>query len=198
MRRLISAALFCLTFVAFPSLAAEHPPLSLIDNKVIGMMRDILERPVVRTSVRAQNRIYKDLAQEDIDRLDKEWRAEREAEDQPLIASVMSSPLSTFLTLVQAQNQGLFSEIFVMDQNGLNVGQGAVTSDYWQGDEAKFQKTFLVGPEAIFIDEPELNEDLGTWRVQVNMTISVSGEKIGAATFEVNLNELERRSAAKQ
>ena len=198
MRLFTSAVMLCLTFGALPSVAAEHPPLSLIDDKVISSIRDILQRPVVLISVRAQNRIYKNLAQADIDRLDKDWRAEREAEDQPLIASVMSSPLSTFLTLVQAQNQGLFSEIFVMDQNGLNVGQGAVTSDYWQGDEAKFQKTFLVGPEAIFIDEPELNEDLGTWRVQVNMTISDGGEKIGAATFEVNLNELERRSAAKQ
>jgi hypothetical protein len=190
--------MLCLTFGALPSVAAEHPPLSLIDDRVISSIRDILQRPVVLISVRAQNRIYKDLAQADIDRLDKDWRAEREAEDQPLIASVMSSPLSTFLTLVQAQNQGLFSEIFVMDRNGLNVGQGAVTSDYWQGDEAKFQKTYSVGPEAVFIDEPELNEEFGTWRVQVNMTISDAGEKIGAATFEVNLNELERRSAAKQ
>lgn len=198
MRLLTSAVMLCLTFGALPSVAAEHPPLSLIDDRVISSIRDILQRPVVLISVRAQNRIYKDLAQADIDRLDKDWRAEREAEDQPLIASVMSSPLSTFLTLVQAQNQGLFSEIFVMDRNGLNVGQGAVTSDYWQGDEAKFQKTYSVGPEAVFIDEPELNEEFGTWRVQVNMTISDAGEKIGAATFEVNLNELERRSAAKQ
>lgn len=176
--------------------AADAPPVSLIDAGVIEGIRKVLARPVVKISIAAQNKAYGTLSQADIDRLDKQWRAEREAEDQPLIASVLSSPLSTYLTLQQAQNQGLYSEVFVMDRNGLNVGQGAVTSDYWQGDEAKYQKTFLVGPDAVFIDEPEFNKDFKAWRTQVSLTLTDGNEKIGVATFEINLTELARRKAA--
>ncbi len=195
MRRLLMAIL--LSGLFYPVAAsAESPPPSLIDAKVLAQIREVLARPVVTISVQAQNRYYGQLSAEDIDKLDKQWRAERESDDQPLIGAVMSSPLSTYLTLVQAQSQGLYSEVFVMDRNGLNVGQGAVTSDFWQGDEAKFQKSFQVGPDAVFIDEPEFNDDFKTWRAQVNLTIVHNGEKIGAATFEINLTELARRQAA--
>lgn len=98
---------------------------------------------------------------------------------------------------VQAGALGLFTEIFVVDANGLNVGQSAITGDYWQGDEAKFQNTFPNGPDAVFIDEAEWDEDRRIWRAQLNLSIpSEDGTRaIGAATVEVNLTELQRRSA---
>ena len=81
-----------------------------------------------------------------------------------------------------------------MDDKGLNVGQSSITSDYWQGDEGKFQKTYPEGADAVFIDEAELNEDTKTWRAQVNLTVVDEAKKpIGAVTVEVNLTELARR-----
>jgi len=124
-------------------------------------------------------------------------RAEREIDDKPLISETLSAPLSVYLLRIQADNLGLFTEIFVMDSNGLNVGQSAITSDYWQGDEAKFQKTFPKASNAVFIDEPEWDEDRKIWRAQLNLTLAdqESNEAIGAATVEVNLTELQRRLA---
>jgi hypothetical protein len=46
----------------------------------------------------------------------------------------------------------MITEMFVMDAKGLNVGQSDVTSDYWQGDEAKWQKTYGAGPGVVFVD----------------------------------------------
>lgn len=170
------------------------PTTSLIDESVITDIRDFLDAPVVWRSVTARNKVTAGLSDADIDTLDKQWRAEREVADQPIIASVLTSPLSSYLTRIQAGNLGLYSEIFVMDAAGLNVGQSATTSDYWQGDEAKFQKTYPVGPEAIFVDEAEFNDKTGTWRAQVNVTIvDPDGRSIGAATVEINLTELQRR-----
>ena len=156
MRCLFAVASF-LCFFSGSIASANSPSLDLIDDAVLAKIRGVLSHPIVLISVKAQNSIYGDLDEAAILKLDKQWRAETKSDDQPLIASVMSVPLSTFLTLQQAQHQGLFSEVFVMDRNGLNVGQGAVTSDYWQGDEAKFLKTFPVGPDAVFIDEPEFD-----------------------------------------
>lgn len=172
----------------------DTPSVSIIDAKAIQEIRDWLKNPVVEMSITAQNKKYKQLPQEEIDKLDKQWRAERKSDDQPLVAAILSNPLSNYLTQIQAASGGLFTEIFVMDANGLNVGQSAITGDFWQGDEAKFQKTFPNGAEAVFIDEAELNDDTKTWRAQVNLTVNDQNNKpIGAVTVEYNLTELARR-----
>ncbi len=168
----------------------------LIDAKFVEETRGWLEVPVVRMTVESQNARRGEISAEEIEARDQVWRKEREQQDQPFVASVLSNPLSTYLTRIQARSIGLYSEIIVVDDVGLNAGQSAITGDYWQGDEAKFQKTFEVGRNAVFIDEPELNEATATWRAQLNLTLhSEAGEPIGAATVEVNLTELSRRRA---
>ena len=86
---------------------------------------------------------------------------------------------------------GLYSEIFVMDNKGLNAGQSDKTSDYWQGDEAKFQKTFEKGKDALFIDTIEYDESSGKFQVQINLTINdlTSGTPAGALTVGVDLEK---------
>ncbi len=173
-------------------------PHRLIDAQFIEQTRQWLSNPIVNMSVRVQSERHADLDQNAIDSLDQQWRNERGTEDQPLIAATLSSPLSSYLTRIQAGSIGLYTEIFVVDEKGLNVGQSATSSDYWQGDEAKYQQTFSVGPDAIFIDEAEWDEDRQIWRAQLNLSIpSEDGsEAIGAATVEINLTELQRRTSA--
>lgn len=169
-------------------------PNALITDELIQDIREWLANPVVSLSITSQNKLRKDMTQDQIDAADQQWRAEREAEDQPLVAAILTNPLSSYLTQIQARSGGLFAEIFVMDSVGLNVGQSSITSDFWQGDEAKFQNTFPNGPDAVFIDEAEYNEGSDSWRTQLNMTMSNSDRQpIGAVTVEVNLNELARR-----
>jgi hypothetical protein len=169
----------------------------LITPEVVTAVKKLLEQPVTVISIGASNDGHAKIDQAGIDALDKEWKAETKAEKQPLIAEMLSSPLSNYLLYLQAQSAGLYTEMFVMDEKGLNVGQSSVTSDYWQGDEGKYQKTFQVGAEAVFIDEAEFNDDTKTWRAQLNFTVvdPASGKAIGAATVEMNLTELERRQA---
>lgn len=169
---------------------------SLITPSVIEDMREWIETDIVRISVGAQNVRLQKLPQDQIDALDTQWRDERESDDKPLIAATLSNPLSVYLVRLQGRSLGLYAEIFVMDQNGLNVGQSSITGDFWQGDEAKFQKTYDVSGDALFIDEPEWDEDSKIWRGQVSFTLTDAGESIGAVTMEVNLTELERRVAA--
>lgn len=188
-------------FTAVPAWAEETDKpdtASLIDESVMAQIRDVLANDIVRISIAAQNDLRGALSQAQIDALDQTWRREREEDRQPLIAATLASPLSVYLLRQQAGSLGLFSEIFVMDANGLNVGQSSITSDYWQGDEAKFQKTFPQGRTAIFVDEPEWHDATKTWRAQVNLTVVDPDvdKPIGAATFEINLTELARRRGA--
>lgn len=181
-----------------PPVPTDMNPKQLISKAFIGDLSKILKNEIVQMMVKAQNRRHAKIQQAEVEALDKKWRAERKAEDKPLISATLSNPLSVYLLRMQARAGGLYSEIFIMDDKGLNVGQSSITSDYWQGDEAKYKKTFLVAPDAVFIDEPEWHKGTKTWRAQVNMTIAANdgGQAIGAAVFEINLTELKRRLGA--
>ncbi|PVB61616.1 hypothetical protein [Labrenzia sp. 011] len=180
------------------ALAETAPdPEKLITPTIVESVGEWLSNPIVSLSINAQNDLRGALSQAEIDTLDGQWREEREADDKPLISATLSAPLSIYLLRVQANSLGLYPEIFVMDANGLNVGQSAITGDYWQGDEAKFQKTYPNGPEAVFIDAAEWDEDRKIWRAQLNMSVTDpdTGKVIGAATVEFNLTELQRRQS---
>ncbi|MGE3627267.1 MAG: hypothetical protein AB7G34_12940 [Hyphomicrobiales bacterium] len=178
-----------------PPVPGDMKPAELISPQFVNELREVVKHEIVQITVRAQNARHQDIQQAEIEALDKQWVSERKAEDKPLISATLSNPLSVYLLRMQARSSGLYSEIFIMDNKGLNVGQSSITSDYWQGDEAKYKKTFLVGKDAVFIDDPEWNDDTRTWRAQVNMTIAdTTGDgPIGAAVFEINLTELKRR-----
>lgn len=199
MKKMCIISKFTLTLLCFLTVGhvfaqSAPPPTSILDQAAIAQIKEWLKNPVVEMSISAQNKRYQTLPQEEVDKLDKQWRAERKSDDQPLIAATLSSPLSSYLTQIQAASGGLFTEIFIMDAKGLNVGQSSITSDFWQGDEGKFQKTFPNGATAVFIDEPEFHEGSSTWRTQVNLTVTGADQKpIGAVTVEYNLTELARR-----
>lgn len=171
--------------------------VAALNQHIVPKIREWAQHPVALMSLRAQNKRHAGLTEEKIIEMDKKWREERKTDVQPLIAQLFGSPLSSYLTRIQAGSLGLYSEIFVMDAVGLNVGLSSVTSDYWQGDEGKWQKTFKVAPDAVFIDEAEMHEKTNTRRVQVNMTIAdpATNEALGAITVEINLTEFARRYA---
>lgn len=192
------ASTFLVASLATSNAESAKPDVAkLVSPKVIKQVREFVSVEIVRLSVEAQNARLADLSQDQIAALDNQWKAEREATDKPLIAATLSSPLSVYLARMQGKSLGLYPEIFVMDQNGLNVGQSSITSDFWQGDEAKFQQTFNVSQDAIFIDEAEWDDEMKIWRNQVSLTLIDSAKKkIGAVTVELNLTELERRALA--
>lgn len=171
------------------------PGAGRVDARVIEMVRGYLASDIVQMSVKDQNRKYSNRTDAEINVLDDKWRKETEAKAKPLISATLSNPLSAYLTRIQSNSNGLFTEIFVMDDKGMNVGQSSISSDYWQGDEDKWQKTYLEGVGTVFIDAPEFDANLKASVVQLNLSVDDPQTKkpIGAATFQVNLTEMQRR-----
>ncbi|MBS7542857.1 hypothetical protein [Ancylobacter oerskovii] len=143
-----------------------------------------LSDPVVISAVVASNKAHAKLMQTDIDELDNKWKAK----DQALRDSTMKNKLAEFLIKKKEASGGVITEAFVMDGYGLNVGQTDDTSDMWQADEAKWQKTYPVGPGAIFVDKVE--EDGGKKIAQVSVAISEKDQNIGAVTFGIDVDKL--------
>lgn len=186
-----AAAAAALMFATHAATATgEHIP-AVTDYANANIKAWVSDKAVI-DAVKAQNAKNAGLAQADIDALDQKWRAGVDGGDTAMIDEVLGNPLSGFLRDKQKASNGVITEIFVTDDKGLNVGQSDVTSDYWQGDEAKWQKTYGTGDAAaIFVDEAEKDESTQMLQSQVSMTVAdEAGAPIGAITVGINLNAL--------
>lgn len=151
-----------------------------------------VKSPEIIEAVRAQNDTTAAWTQADIDRADAEWRAEVGQIERPQIDAMIQNTVSQFLRQKQSTTGWMIVEIIVMDGKGMNVGVSTPTSDYWQGDEAKFQKTYLQPEAGLFIDDIEYEPDTHLVISQANSAIidPDTGEPIGAITVSLNLNKL--------
>lgn len=143
-------------------------------------------------AIQAQNAKNGALSEDQIIALDKQWRAEVGAGSGPMIDGVLAQAVSKWLAEKKEQTGGVVTEVFVMDAKGLNVAQSDVTSDYWQGDEAKWQKTYPVGPDAVHIGDVEKDESTQEFQSQLSMAVTdpATGKVIGAITVGLNLDAL--------
>lgn len=193
MRSLAATALSAAIWAsAFCGQAAAQDHVGPITEYVKANVATWLSDPLLIGAVNEQNAAHAGLTQADIDALDKQWRAEVEAASKPLIDKVLGNALSKFLAARQSESGGMITEAFVMDNKGLNVGQSDITSDYWQGDEGKWQKSFGAGAGAIFVDEVEKDESTQTLQSQVSVAISdpATGQAIGAITLGIDVEGL--------
>ncbi|MEL7139274.1 MAG: hypothetical protein AAFP67_09510, partial [Pseudomonadota bacterium] len=144
-------------------------------------------------ALRAQNERTNGLSQSEIEAMDQDWRAQVGAASQPLIDPVLSGPAADRLRAIREESDGVFTEVFVMDSVGLNVAASDVTSDYWQGDEAKWQATYAANASTPHFGEVELDDSTQTFQSQVSVTVRdpETGAAIGAATFGVNVELLQ-------
>jgi len=148
--------------------------------------------PLLIEAIRLQNDRTAGLSEAEIVAMDTAWQAEIGSTDMPTIDGVLSNAASDFLRARLDEAGGVISEAFVMDSVGLNVAATGITSDYWQGDEAKWQQTYLMGPDAVYLGELELDESTQAFQIQISMPIvdPDSSELIGAITIGLNAEAL--------
>lgn len=148
--------------------------------------------PVLVQAIISQNAQTAQYDQAKIDEMDRLWQAYEGIPDAEIIAGVITNPAADFLRLQVAQSGGAITEAFVMDARGLNVAAAAPTTDYWQGDEAKFTETYPLGAAAVHLGDVEL--DASTQEVQGQVSVTVvdqqTGEPVGALTVGINLTSL--------
>lgn len=167
----------------------------LLNEVVAGPIAVVVSQKLLLSAVKIQNLQNANLTQDEIGALDARWRAEFGSDDRPLIEDLISRPLSIYLKAVQDNSDGILTEIFVVDARGLNVGQSAVTSDYWQGDEEKWQVPFLEG--RVMIGDIKLDESTGKVQCQVSVPVlDAKGRAIGTATFAVRFDQKDVNSSS--
>jgi hypothetical protein len=172
-----------------PIAVAANSHEAKINRYIDSNIRNWVSSDELLLAVDQQNIDHFNISSSEINRLDQRWRKEKLRDGGSLISSVMGNELSAFLRGIKAASGGVITEIFVMDNVGLNVGQTNGTGDLMQGDEAKWQKTYQVSANAVFIDAVE--EEDGINISQVSLTVArPNSARLGAITIGINVDAL--------
>ncbi|WGH80147.1 hypothetical protein [Jannaschia ovalis] len=168
--------------LAHPQPAAANP--AMIDY-VRGQITAMRQSPEIMEAIRDANARHAALPETQLVAMDAQWRGEIGASEAPTISAIVESTASQRLRAMAQDSGGVVTEIIVMDNRGMNAATSAVTSDYWQGDEAKFIETFPRGPAGLHVGEVEYDESTNSYQVQVSTTLvdPVTGQPAGAVTF---------------
>jgi hypothetical protein len=132
-------------------------------------------------AIKAQNARKVPLAT--IQQIDAEWRG------GTVLKQITTSACANRLREL-AKQQPYYVEVFVSDDQGALVCANSVTSDYWQGDEPKWIRSFNDGKGTLFIDRPRYDESAKATLAAISLPI-LDGEKtIGVITVGVITEKL--------
>ena len=184
------------TVTAAGTTAIKKKLVKLIDSnakasgKVKQFAKDVLlkqiDNQVFITAVKAQN--AKGVALSKIKQIDNQWK---DAEDElPIHGQMLNNPCADEIGKLTKKFSAI-GETFVMDNQGANVCQNELTSDYWQGDEAKWKNSFNNRSGGIDVGTEKLDKSTNMVLQQFSLPIvDNSGQVIGAVTFGVKTGNL--------
>lgn len=177
MRRLIAVVAFC----AIAGCSGDLSPEGLHTQLAIqgGVVRAWTFDPVLMSALDAQNAQHLTLAQ--IQSRDAAW-VSGTANDL-VQATITGACADRLRRLIGSFDY--YGETFLMDNQGALVCSTDKTSDYWQGDEAKFINSFKGGAGATFIDKPQFDTSANENLTQISVPVMVDGHAIGSMTVGV-------------
>lgn len=169
---------------------AKQVAASAADDKVKAMvvakLIPLTTEPTWVVEVAAQN--GKAVALDAIKKIDAEWQ--KAEEELPIQQEKMGNACAKACKAVAAQLP-MVKELFVMDNQGANVGQSSLTSDYWQGDEDKWTKSFNSGKGGLDVGKVKFDKSSNVNMQQVSLPIiAADGAVIGAVTFGIDVGAL--------
>ena len=121
-----------------------------------------------------------------IKRRDMVWTANPR---DPLRQAIVQAPCSVKVRELVKEDP-LVVEAFVMNDRGTLVCSVRETSDYWQGDERKWQQTVVEGKDA-FVEEPAFDVSTGKYGIQLSVPVTDGAKRIGAVTLTLKLSRQE-------
>ncbi len=191
MRTLVALAATALAAVSTQATAQDT---KVYEQQVLAVayseLQEWIADPDILYAIREQNQMHKGLRPRRIKAMDAQWISEGSRGE--MVSEMLDRQGSIILRDRREKSSGVITEIIVMDAYGLNVAISDRTSDYFQGDEAKWQETYLKGAGAIHIGDIEFDDSTQKVQTQVSLTVTDpdNNDVIGAVTFGIDLNVL--------
>lgn len=147
-------------------------------------LNPLLVRAVARQNAQA-------LTLEEIRERDESWRSS--ADLTPFKLSLQRSPAGRFLQDLVTRDESI-SEAFLTDNQGANVAAYPATSDYWQGDEEKWIKSFNNGQGVVYIGPLQFDESSNGYSVQISAPVLNRGETVGVLVAGITLTYIQQKT----
>ena len=163
---------FCtLLIICASAQAVDHNSL----KPAISHLRTFANSPDVIKVIKSQtqHRTIRELL-----KIDQLWRIEPGIENK-----IFNTDAQGLLLEFMAKHNAVFVEMIVIGSQGETLGAIPKTSDYWQGDEAKFKQ--VMGHGDIFIDAMDWDESSQTISAQISVPVFADNEVIGVITGAV-------------
>ncbi|SFR44990.1 ABC-type amino acid transport substrate-binding protein [Marinobacter gudaonensis] len=116
----------------------------------------------------------------DVMTIDSQWQALSPFQTPDLAEEILALPGSRALHAWQQSHPGLITEVMVVNDMGTLAAISQLTSDYWQGDEPKFQKVMggsgasATPGQSLFISP--IRYDTSAARFQVTVSTAVPSD----------------------
>lgn len=153
-------------------------------DAVLPALRRMAADPEVVQAVRAQNARHVPLAS--IQQQDAAWQSSHTL--TPFMQRVLETACSRALQRHRETLGRVVAEAFAMDDQGALVGATRRTSDYWQGDEDKFQVPFKK--DQVLREKPFFDESSQAYVLQVSLPVKDGARTIGAISIGLSLLDL--------
>ena len=127
------------------------------------------------------------LTQGSIDEIDTAWQ-EEDPSVEPLVQSVLQNHVASYLRRVQRVFPE-YLELMVIDDQGCLTAANLRTSDYWQGDEAKWQEIFHHPEREYAIAEVKLDVSVNAYLHHYSLPVrSKQGDLLGVLVVGVAMD----------
>ncbi len=150
------------------------------------LLRDLRSTVDVTANILARDR-HETLAS--ILNLDSQWQALAPYAPSQLANQLLTRPVSRQLAKWQAGTNGLVSETFLMDDLGAITALSQLTSDYWQGDEAKFRALTDQPTDRLVVSPIYFDDSSKRFQVTVSQAVisPATGKFIGAIALGLDV-----------
>lgn len=153
----------------------------LIDNDI----KNWIASDEVVKPIEAQNITSANLTETDLKNLETRWQNS----DKILIELTLNSEGSKKFIDIVTKSKGLYTEIFSMDNKGLDVAKSSMTSSQWHGDKEKWKKPFTTGDN--YIGKIEKDESTQKYQTQISLPVlNKDNLRIGAIVVGINIDML--------
>jgi hypothetical protein len=153
---------------------------------VLEKMLPMCTNEVFIKETEAQN--AKGMTIDEIKKIDDAWQ--KAEEELPIQKEKLSNTCAQACKEFGKANPAI-AELFVMDNLGGNVGQMNLTSDYWQGDEAKWQNSYNKGAGGLDAGDLKFDKSCNAETQQLSVPIvAKDGKVIGSFCVGVVVSKL--------
>jgi len=172
------------TNVSLEANAAELEFRDRIVRTHIDKLRQIAAQPLLVQAVKQANDTGWQT-QKQIEQTDLRWRRTKGVGD-PLVQQHLENPSADLLRQEQQRNPS-YVELFVMDNQGCIVAESDKTSDFWQGDEAKWKECYNDGNGRVYVGDVEYDQSTRLYVIQISVPVYYEHDAtIGTMTVSVS------------